>query len=269
MTTDRRSWLDRLLNRQAKLTPGEIEFEPAGSTLNGVDIPISFAIVPGDQAIELLHGLHKERQNQHAFILGNAEQFEQSFVSFDDMPSADEMLTSSQVLTIESWQAREAEYFKKLIADHPEWGDLENTGPERGEWPDGYGPQTGFTGHIDILSGDYKEQVFIGLSPAPVTNWWETAAHMKFGGWNDCPPADVHVMLHKTWAEKYGARLMTMSFDTIELAIEKPIVNKEEALEVAGLQYKYCNDGIDQGAGTLENLAASLVGATSWFFWWD
>ena len=34
-------------------------------------------------------------------------------------------------------------------------------------------------------------------------------------------------------------------------------------------QFAYCPDIVDQGAGTLEALAAVLVNASVWFFWWD
>jgi len=264
--TDRRSWLDKLLKRSG--TP-EVTFEPAGSKLDDIVLPISFAIVPGRNALDIVRKLHAEKPESHAFILGSAEDAQSMFEIYEDSPDAVETLKIANSLTVDAWLAEEQEHLEKIRAEHPELADEPDPQPERGEWPDGYGPQAGFSGHVDILTGDYKDQVYIGLSPAPVERWWDTAAHLRIGNWNDCPGAEVHVILHKIWAEKYGARLVTMSLDTIELLIENPITNREEAMEIAMLQYQYCNDVVDQGAETLENLAASLIGATSWYFWWD
>lgn len=33
--------------------------------------------------------------------------------------------------------------------------------------------------------------------------------------------------------------------------------------------YEYCPDIVDQGMGTITNLAALLMVSNAWFFWWD
>jgi len=38
---------------------------------------------------------------------------------------------------------------------------------------------------------------------------------------------------------------------------------------MAVLQHAYCNDIVDQGTRTIEAVAASLLGATSGYVWWD
>ena len=268
MSDDRRSWLDRLLQRSAKTDVSSLAFQPAGNKQDGTVVPVSFAIVPGSAALGLLQELHTSRPDKHAFLLGSPDKLSYAFEVYEDMQAAADSLRQAEQMTVESWRAEKAEELKQLLDEHPEWEDLEE-GAERGDWPDNAEPQSGFLGPRDILSGGFQKEVVIGLSPASVDRWWETAAHLRFGGWNDCPSPAVHVMLHKLWSEKYGARLVTMAFDTIELSIERPIKSREEALEVAQLQYEYCNDIIDQGAETLENLAASLIGATTWYFWWD
>ena len=42
-----------------------------------------------------------------------------------------------------------------------------------------------------------------------------------------------------------------------------------EAIELARLQYAYCNDIVDQGVNDLSALAAALMADDWWFFWWD
>jgi Domain of unknown function (DUF4253) len=62
---------------------------------------------------------------------------------------------------------------------------------------------------------------------------------------------------------------VTMTQDTIELAVERPIQTREDALAVAHEQYVYCADIVQQGTETIEGLAAALLNAPEWFFWWD
>jgi hypothetical protein len=37
---------------------------------------------------------------------------------------------------------------------------------------------------------------------------------------------------------------------------------------MAEIHHKYCPDNVE-GAGTFEEYAASLIGSTTWSFWWD
>ena len=60
-----------------------------------------------------------------------------------------------------------------------------------------------------------------------------------------------------------------MTHDTIELHVARSPRTRDDALALAYEQYAYCSDIVDQGAGTLEALAAVLVHASVWFFWWD
>jgi hypothetical protein len=47
----------------------------------------------------------------------------------------------------------------------------------------------------DVLSGQPKAEVFIGL--VPVQEPWQVPAYLKIGGWNECPGADIHVAFFK------------------------------------------------------------------------
>jgi hypothetical protein len=254
MTDDRRSWIDRLLRRPDRPAPPLPDFQPAGALFEGAAIPLPFTLVPGQSALDLVFRLHRTHPDAHAVILAAPGDLADQFDVYTDMPEAEATLARAATLTVEGWLASQA-------------GEREE--PPHGLWPDDADPQRGFMGVRDILTGQHLAQAVVAFSPAPVARWWETAAHLRFGGWNDCPDPAVHVLLHRIWAEKYGARLVTMAFDVIELQITRPIRTREEALEVAALQYAYCSDIVDQGEGTLENLAASLIDATSWYFWWD
>ena len=81
-------------------------------------------------------------------------------------------------------------------------------------------------------------------------------------------PAD-HVAVLKRWHDLYGAELVGLGLDTIELRVPHPPAGQAAALAVAEEQYWYCPDVIDQGVQTLDALAAIQVPSRRWFFWWD
>jgi hypothetical protein len=60
-----------------------------------------------------------------------------------------------------------------------------------------------------------------------------------------------------------------MSSDVLEFRVARSPTTREAAVELADEQYSYCPDIVTQGCETISNLAASLVNARVWFFWWD
>ena len=49
----------------------------------------------------------------------------------------------------------------------------------------------------------------------------------------------------------------------------RPVGTQEQAIELALEQYAYCPDIVLQGTETVERLAAEILVAQYWFFWWD
>jgi hypothetical protein len=107
------------------------------------------------------------------------------------------------------------------------------------------------------------------IALVPTTSPHEVPAHLRFGGWNDCPPPEVHVAALRTWHERLSAEPVVLANDTLELLVRTPVATREQALELAHFQYVYCNDIVDQGVESVEALAATLLGDPRWFFWWD
>jgi len=134
-----------------------------------------------------------------------------------------------------------------------------------GEWPDQADALKSFT--IPMERGRPKPAVTIGLFP--VKDGWQVPAYFNFGGWNECPAPDGHVLMMKYWQEKYGAELVGMNGDVIEMYVTRPPSTREEALALAEEQYLYCEDIVLQGTETIQNLAAGLLGNHLWYFWWD
>ncbi|MEN3327087.1 MAG: hypothetical protein V7638_1894 [Acidobacteriota bacterium] len=52
-------------------------------------------------------------------------------------------------------------------------------------------------------------------------------------------------------------------------SVARPASTRDEALALAKQQFIYCSDIVHQGVGSVEALAATLFGATVWYFWWD
>jgi hypothetical protein len=73
----------------------------------------------------------------------------------------------------------------------------------------------------------------------------------------------------KRWHERYGAEIVGMLPDLIEMWVACPPTTREDALDLAKGQDIYCPDIVDQGTGTIQALAAGLLNGTAWFFWWD
>jgi hypothetical protein len=91
--------------------------------------------------------------------------------------------------------------------------------------------------------------------------WWGAANY-------DIGPAD-HVALLKHWHDRYGAELVALGSDMIELRVANPPVDPDEQLAVAEDQYWYCPDVVDQGVETVDALAIAQVASRRWVFWWD
>jgi hypothetical protein len=81
--------------------------------------------------------------------------------------------------------------------------------------------------------------------------------------------ARAQVAAMRTWRDRYGAELIGMSSDTLNLRVATRPKTRQEALALARDHYVYCTDIVDQGLQTYSALAASLMANEWWFFWWD
>ena len=71
------------------------------------------------------------------------------------------------------------------------------------------------------------------------------------------------------WYEQYHAVPAVLSGDTLQMYCFAPVRDKDMALPLAEEQYGFCNDAVEQGAGTIKRLASRLIGSRVWYFWWD
>lgn len=74
-----------------------------------------------------------------------------------------------------------------------------------------------------------------------------------------------------SWEERFGARVVGLTGDTLQLSVAAPPTTIEEALRVAAEHFAFCPDNVWQGKApcTLAAYAERLVNAEGWHFWWD
>jgi hypothetical protein len=73
----------------------------------------------------------------------------------------------------------------------------------------------------------------------------------------------------RSWEDRFGARVIQLSFDTLVLAVAAPPASAEHAEQVGAEHLAFCPDNIIQGPGTIRAYAAEVRGKDLWSFWWD
>lgn len=136
-----------------------------------------------------------------------------------------------------------------------------------GEWPEGDLATHSFTLPVDFEHRTPLPRVHLGLAPTVIG--WQTPAFLRFGGWNTCPAPENHVALLRSWRHTYGAEVVGLGGDVLELAVSRPPRDRTSALRLAREQYVYCPEVIRLTGNSLEMRAATLLDATAWSFWWE
>ncbi len=151
------------------------------------------------------------------------------------------------------------DYFLKNMEEDPE--------PEVGPWPDTPPASAGLSVAREVLSDRPFDKVYVAV--VPTEDWTTIPIHLRWGGWNDCPPPEYHVAALRSWRDRYGAELIGLSHDVMNLRVAERPSTRTEALALSREHYDYCYDIVDQGVGTLSQLAAALMSDDWWYFWWD
>ncbi|MEW9529452.1 DUF4253 domain-containing protein [Microbispora sp. NPDC049125] len=73
----------------------------------------------------------------------------------------------------------------------------------------------------------------------------------------------------RSWEDRFGARVVGMGFNTLDLSVAAPPATPAHALHVAAEHWTFCPDSILQGPGTLADYAEQILGQNAWSFWWD
>ncbi|MET8333627.1 DUF4253 domain-containing protein [Streptosporangium canum] len=73
----------------------------------------------------------------------------------------------------------------------------------------------------------------------------------------------------RSWEDRFGARVVGIGFNTLDLSVAAPPVTPEHALHVAAEHWTFCPDSVVYSAGTLVDYAEEIRGRNAWSFWWD
>ncbi len=186
---------------------------------------------------------------KYPFIIGDQQDFER-FMDIIEPPAdrGTEFISMAMELDVQEWFKEKNLKKPKALAKEVQ-------------------PQDGWATMTNLLTGELKPKILIGL--IEIAKPWHIFAKLGFGYWNDCPEPHVHVALHQYWNEKFGTIPVVVSNDVVECSVPKPPTDTPAVLTLAGEQYVYCYDLVEQGYGSKSKLAASLVGARVWYFWWD
>jgi Domain of unknown function (DUF4253) len=144
---------------------------------------------------------------------------------------------------------------------------MRDSGPEIGEWPSEPMGAPQLSVAIDTMSGTPLSKVQLLIFPTD--DWTTIPAYLNWGNWNDCPAPEYHVAALRSWRDRFGAELIGLSHDVMNIRVKRRPETREAALDLAREQYAYCSDVVEQGVGSLSALAAALMEDDWWYFWWD
>jgi hypothetical protein len=221
--------------------------------------PFDFVEVPGLDAEATVAHLRADHPRKTPVLFGSPHEAAMLFHrhAFGVKPAA-EWLREADKFDLDAW-------FAQRVADDIAWQARSGKiVPRRGPWPDKARTYTSLTVPFEVITPDPKDSVIIGM--LPTSDATETAAYLGFGGWNDCPPTPVHILLARQWYDRFGAIQVSNTYEQVEFQVAKPLTDRETALRLALDQHHWCSDSVPE---TLQVAAAELIDSSVWVFWWD
>jgi uncharacterized protein DUF4253 len=74
----------------------------------------------------------------------------------------------------------------------------------------------------------------------------------------------------RSWEERFGARLLRIGSDAkLKVLVERPPRTLEDAWPIAAEHWAFADECGGAGLRDIAAIAASLVNAPIWTFWWD
>ncbi|WP_017976678.1 DUF4253 domain-containing protein [Actinopolyspora halophila] len=112
------------------------------------------------------------------------------------------------------------------------------------------------------------EQTRLGLVPVPrgadaltVLGWSGATNHVSRS-------AGLSAVL-RSWEERFGARVLRLGPDRLDLSVAAPPIRAEHAAAVAAEHWTFAPDRIMQDTGSISAYAEEIRGRRQWTFWWD
>lgn len=174
----------------------------------------------------------------------------------DDLPSARELLDhwwSMSLADPEEDEGETAEVLSPFTREFPGLAPAEDRAIDQGE----------LTSALSLLPRGRLGLVAAGR-PADALSvlGWHGAVNYGQDG------QALSIVL-RSWEERFGATLVGVGFDTIELLVARPPRTLDAAQHVAAEYFAFCSDSVYQGVGSISQLAEDLIAGPIWSFWWD
>lgn len=100
-----------------------------------------------------------------------------------------------------------------------------------------------------------------GADVLPVLGWSGAANHVS-------RTAGLSALL-RSWEDRFGARVLRLGPDRLDVSVAAPPTAPEHAEAVAAEHWTFCPDRVLQDSGSLAAHAQEIRGRRSWSFWWE
>jgi hypothetical protein len=143
--------------------------------------------------------------------------------------------------------------------------DIAHLRANPGPWPDRVEPQTSLPVLIDLGTAQPRAELLIATIPTRDNT--AIPAFLNFGGWNACPYPHVLVGALRKWRADWGAELMSVTRDTIDVRFPRRPATRAAALELYLEMVALHSDTLMDGDPA--QFAAEAMVSEYWQFWWD
>ncbi len=73
----------------------------------------------------------------------------------------------------------------------------------------------------------------------------------------------------RSWEERFGARVLRLGPDRLDISVAAPPLASEHAARVAAEHWAFCPDRVLQESGSISAYANEIRTRRSWSFWWE
>jgi hypothetical protein len=258
------AWAELLPARSAGLHPVVIEFESAGP--GG---PADWELIPGDMSYPGDHDAEEVLSDAWtSYIDGSLDAGDLDARDIDarDIDAGDVEAGHAQGVVAQALAPHVDEDLAELIAPFDvRWPGLAEEGEFEAD-PDDRAAETA----AEMTRSGWFTDPRVALVHArrsadiPAAIGWAGPTNHE---------SDVAVLcaVLRSWEDRFGIRVIGLSFDRLTVSVAAPPKTLEEAEAVAAEHFAFCPDNITQGNqdSLREYAKKAVLGMHAWNFWWD